>query len=125
MTKTGHFILLPKLGLIAKHGDVFLANSYSPEKGHRTRKVKLLPGVWYVPTYKSGKGGAFSQSIRKLTKAEQKLVPAAQRIARLYDDKWGPALAIQIKGKQAAEIRKRYGRKPRDKVFSFFGWASS
>lgn len=45
---------------------------------------------------------------------------------RRIDDKWGPAGCIEIKGKAATELKKRYGLKgKRVKPFLFFGWASS
>jgi hypothetical protein len=43
------------------------------------------------------------------------------------DDKWGPAGCIEVKGKEAKEIKERMGVKKgaRGKnVFLFFGWAS-
>lgn len=47
-------------------------------------------------------------------------------IAAAYDDKWGPAAAVEITGKAASEIKARHGRKgTRDRVFLFVGMASS
>ena len=62
---------------------------------------------------------------------ERKKVPAKlhdwiRRAARIADDKWGPAAAVEITGKAAQEYRARAGLKgKRGKVFLFFGLASS
>lgn len=46
-------------------------------------------------------------------------------IRPVYDDKWGPAVALEITGSKAAEIKKQRGRGgTHDRVFLFCGWAS-
>lgn len=48
-----------------------------------------------------------------------------KRVAEIYDDKWGPAAAIEITGAKAAEIKARRGRKgTRDRVWLVMGMAS-
>jgi len=46
-----------------------------------------------------------------------------KRWSDIFEDKWGPALCVEIRGQKAKEIRKRAGR-ARGKVFVFFGMAS-
>ena len=49
-----------------------------------------------------------------------------RRMQRLYDDKWGPAVAMEITGKAATAYRARMGLKgKRVKVYVFCGLASS
>lgn len=46
------------------------------------------------------------------------------RYAKIYDDKWGKALAIEVKGKEAQEFRNLNGLKGKQgKVWRFFGLA--
>jgi hypothetical protein len=46
--------------------------------------------------------------------------------AETYDDKWGPAVCLEITGVRAKEIKERQGRKgTMDKVYIFLGTASS
>jgi hypothetical protein len=57
------------------------------------------------------------------------LNPALARVVKeaapVYDDKWGPAVAIEVKGKDAVEVKKYAGRKgTHDRVFLFCGYAS-
>jgi hypothetical protein len=48
-----------------------------------------------------------------------------EKAAKVYDDKWGPALVVEITGSQAAEIKRRFGRAgTRDKVWVAMGMAS-
>jgi hypothetical protein len=102
-------------------------------EGHRymgRKSLKLERGVMYVRTrrdLKPAKNGVPRQKLtyRKLTKAELALVPLARQIERMADDKWGPALAVQVTGADAKPVRERYGWKPRAKVFYFWGSASS
>lgn len=48
------------------------------------------------------------------------------RAADLVEDKWGPAVCIEVVGAEAARMKERRGRKgTRDRVFVFFGLASS
>lgn len=51
---------------------------------------------------------------------------AVLRAARISDDKWGPAAAVEIKGDELAALRVKYpNRFPEGKrVFYFWGWAS-
>lgn len=51
----------------------------------------------------------------------------AERFMELaHGDKWGPALALEVTGARAVEIKARSGRKgTHDKVFIFTGYASS
>jgi hypothetical protein len=43
----------------------------------------------------------------------------------IYGDKWGPCIALEVKGAQAVTIKKRNGRAgTHDRVFVFAGWAS-
>jgi len=49
----------------------------------------------------------------------------AARIMDTYDDKWGPALCLQVTGAAAATVKERARRKgTHDKVFIFCGYAS-
>lgn len=53
------------------------------------------------------------------------LAPLLKAIAPVYDDKWGPAVALEITGAEATRIKKQQGRAgTRDRVFLFCGWAS-
>lgn len=51
------------------------------------------------------------------------LVREAARVAN--DDKWGPAAAVELRGSEAAAVRKYRNVKRGEKVFLFFGYASS
>jgi hypothetical protein len=67
---------------------------------------------------------------RKLAAFRTKLGPQVaaliDRAAAVYDDKWGPAVCVEVTGKQAREYKARVGRAgTRDKVFVFMGMASS
>lgn len=43
-----------------------------------------------------------------------------------WNDKWGPAACVEIKGSQLAKLRdERYKGKKNFKAYVFFGWASS
>lgn len=43
-----------------------------------------------------------------------------------WNDKWGPAACVEIKGSQLAKLRgETYKGKKNFKAFIFFGWASS
>jgi hypothetical protein len=49
-----------------------------------------------------------------------------KKAAEIYDDKWGPALVVQITGTRASEIKRRAGRQgTQDKVWVALGLASS
>lgn len=50
-----------------------------------------------------------------------------RQIARAADDKWGPAVALEILGEELEALRKgNPNRFPKgERVFVFFGWASS
>lgn len=53
------------------------------------------------------------------------IAPLLKAIEPVYDDKWGPAVALEVNGTQAKEIKKSMGRAgTHDKVFLFCGWAS-
>lgn len=53
------------------------------------------------------------------------IAPLLRQIAPIYNDKWGPAVALEIRGSEAAEFKKQRGRAgTHDKVFYFCGWAS-
>lgn len=46
-------------------------------------------------------------------------------LAKQYDDKWGPALCVEVTGKAAREWKAQRGlARKRVRVFDFFGWAS-
>lgn len=58
-------------------------------------------------------------------KINPKLVPVVKRAAPIYESKWDECIAIEIKGKEAVEIKSRHGRKgTHDRVFLFAGYAS-
>ncbi len=46
--------------------------------------------------------------------------------AKVFDDKWGPAVCIPLNEKETLEETKRYSNKPQkgEKMFIFCGWAS-
>lgn len=51
---------------------------------------------------------------------------AVRRFSDAYEDKWGPALCIELAGKELANAKLAMGLKgTRKKVFCFFGIASS
>jgi hypothetical protein len=53
------------------------------------------------------------------------IAPLLRQIGPIYNDKWGPAVALEVSGVKAAEIKKQKGRAgTHDKVFVFCGWAS-
>lgn len=46
--------------------------------------------------------------------------------AEVYDDKWGPAVAVEVKGQLAKKLKELHGLKgTRKRVFFFCGYASS
>lgn len=48
-----------------------------------------------------------------------------RQLARMVDNKWGAAVAIEITGKAAKELRDRYGLKGKKiRFYNFFGTAS-
>ena len=48
-----------------------------------------------------------------------------ERAAHIYDDKWGPALCIPVKGKELKEYKQKYGLAgTHKKVYIFCGLAS-
>lgn len=60
-----------------------------------------------------------------LTKALQKHEHNIARMAKVADDKWGPAVALELTGKDLKEAKERMGLKgTKKKVFLFFGMAS-
>lgn len=48
-----------------------------------------------------------------------------RQMVRTYDDKWGPAVAFRVTGKQADRYRLYNTMKRGERVFLFCGWASS
>ncbi|HUW00751.1 MAG TPA: hypothetical protein VMW08_00225 [Acidimicrobiales bacterium] len=70
---------------------------------------------------------ATAKERKALAYLREKLGHQADRwIEAAEGDKWGPAAAIEVTGKRAAEIKARAGRKgTHDKVFTFTGYASS
>lgn len=52
---------------------------------------------------------------------------AVIKAADVSDDKWGPAAAVEIKGEELTALKAKYPNRfpERDRVFYFFGWASS
>lgn len=52
-------------------------------------------------------------------------VGTAEAMIDAWDDKWGPAVCVEVTGTRATKIKERRGRKgTHDKVFLFFGMAS-
>lgn len=82
-------------------------------------------------TEDAGRCGSIPKATRDAVKKAERAfakVPAehqalVSRVARIADDKWGPAVAIEITGKAATDYRKARGIS-RGKVFHFFGTAS-
>lgn len=70
------------------------------------------------------------KSLKRIEK-ERASVPAqyqalVERAAAIYDDKWGPALAFELKGTEAKKAKEWAGLKgTRKRVFYFCGYASS
>jgi hypothetical protein len=63
---------------------------------------------------------------RTLAKLPQQHLPLLGRAARIFDDKWGPALAFEVTGTEASKVKAYNGKKgSRLKVFCFCGLASS
>lgn len=71
--------------------------------------------------------------IRKATKRfeswKRKINPALfaqiESVYPSYTDKWGPAVAVELSGKELSEMKKRLGlARTQKKVYVFFGWAS-
>lgn len=73
---------------------------------------------------------AIKTAARKAARAVA-AIPAEHRIMvreafNISDDKWGPALCVEITGKDAREFKTRHGMKgTRNRVFYFTGMASS
>ena len=67
----------------------------------------------------------------KRAAAARKAFPAKHeallaRAYRIHDDKWGPALALELTGAEKTKMKARYGRKgARGRAFIFAGFASS
>jgi hypothetical protein len=75
---------------------------------------------------------AMAKCLREMQKAEKKRdaleakYRGIARVAELYNDKWGAALCVELSGTAAKVSKEIAGRKgTRDKVFTFFGLASS
>lgn len=64
-------------------------------------------------------------SERELAKIPAQHLSLVQRAAAIWRDKWGPALAIELRGEAAVKAKKRAGLGgTRQKVFVFAGLAS-
>lgn len=63
---------------------------------------------------------------RVLSRIPARLRPVAARAGEAIEDKWGPAGCVEVTGSAATKAKAAYGLKgTRQKVFVFFGWASS
>lgn len=68
----------------------------------------------------------FERQKASFWKKHAALRPLIERMLPVYHDKWGPACAVEIKGAEAVRIKKYLGRAgTHDRVFRFFGYASS
>jgi hypothetical protein len=77
-------------------------------------------GGQYAPKATAAQRKALAYLRDKLGRIADRWIEAAE------GDKWGPAAAIEVTGKRAAEIKAREGRKgTHDKVWIFTGYASS
>lgn len=69
---------------------------------------------------------SIKQSERDLAKIPAQHREIVERAALTWNDKWGPALAFEVKGTEAAKAKKWAGLKgTRKRVFCFCGLASS
>lgn len=82
--------------------------------------------------------GAHLTKVWRKFSANPSWVALARSTYPTWDDKWGPAVAVEVTGKAAADARERFGSKKYDrkkdawvsaiprsvKVFRFFGMAS-
>jgi hypothetical protein len=66
---------------------------------------------------------ALRKAERDLARVRRAAGPHLERFAAVYNDKWGPAAAVEVRGKAASAYRARRGIK-RGRVFAFAGWAS-
>ena len=98
------------------------------EYGHRgyTGTIAEKPGFQDV-----GNPSPTTNYVTLVRHAEDMLFGDADRVpeelrgwvreaAKIYDDKWGPAAAFEIKGAQTEDMKDR----PEQRVFVFFGFAS-
>lgn len=90
------------------------------------------PNCWMYKRFgtKADRSKALTQAKRQLRAAEKELgkhVDLARRIYQIADDKWGPAVAVELKGKELKDWRQRMGLQGRRgiRAFVFFGLASS
>lgn len=65
------------------------------------------------------------RDVARFERAAGDLLPLVRRAATVYDDKWGPAVAVEIKGTEAATMTYRAKPKRGYRLFLFCGYASS
>jgi len=58
------------------------------------------------------------------TSDREDLPDVVRRAAKVSNNKWGPAAAVEIKGEELAALSKKYQFPQGERVFYFFGWAS-
>lgn len=89
----------------------------------------VLPARWKLNDFVAALSDASDDYYHSATERARhaRLVrdlPTWRHHAEVYGDKWGPAVAIEITGSQATEIKARRGRAgTRDRVFAFVGLA--
>lgn len=74
----------------------------------------------------TGRQKSAERSLASFRRRNERLLPFLDRANPTYQDKWGPAVAVELKGSAAAKVKERRGLKgTRQRVFVFFGYASS
>lgn len=98
---------------------------FTTVKGSRYNTDRLMADIAAIAwTYEGDPTGPADAARARLAKAFG--AHQVDRIVETYDDKWGPAVAVEITGKAATDIKARNGRKgTRARVFRFAGMASS
>lgn len=115
-------------GSIAEKGDYSLITVPKGTTAERLiEKGHAAAWAWEQARYNEGyKPKAAEKAAWKylVAKLGERTADAFMELA--HGDKWGPALALEITGARAVEIKARSGRKgTHDKVFIFTGYASS
>ena len=91
-----------------------------------SRYIDKIEGLVADKVYYDGYDPRFGGRKPAKPRIPDAIAPVVDKAVLVYNDTWGPAACVQITGSHAKEIKEAKGRKgSHDKVYAFFGWASS
>jgi hypothetical protein len=107
-------------GTIAEKSEFVLAAKPARMSAARlVEAIETFPQAWYGEEPK-----AFAKRAAKWTAKYGAHRATIERLARIYEEKWGPCVAIELTGTEAAKARKASGAKRGTRFFVFVGMAS-